>query len=55
MMEIKDEGICRFCLKTFAGRSIGRHLVACKVKKQKDDESMAKAKRTRQNYQCVSV
>ena len=46
MMEIKDEGTCRFCLKTFAGRSIGRHLVACKVKKQNDSERAAKGKKT---------
>lgn len=35
-MEIKDEGICRFCLKTYAGRSMGRHLTACKAKKAHD-------------------
>ena len=44
-MNIKDEGICRFCLNTFAGRSIGRHLTACQVKKQKDREDM-KGKKT---------
>jgi len=38
-MEIKDEGICRFCLQTFSGRSMGRHLTTCKVKKQKDREN----------------
>jgi hypothetical protein len=44
-MDIKDEGICRFCLNTFAGRSIGRHLTACQVKKQRDREAM-KGKKT---------
>lgn len=39
-MEIKDEGICRFCLKTFAGRSIGRHLTSCKVKKSQDEAAL---------------
>lgn len=38
-MEIKDEGICRFCLKTFSSRSIGKHLTSCKVKRQKDEEA----------------
>ena len=44
-MEIKDEGICRFCCKTFSGRSMGRHLVACKAKKRKDDEDASKAQK----------
>ncbi len=37
----KDEGICRFCLRAFSGRSIARHLVACKAKKQKDENDAA--------------
>lgn len=41
-MEVKDEGVCRFCLKTFSGRGIGRHLVACRAKKQQDVEDAAK-------------
>jgi hypothetical protein len=41
-MEIKNEGICRFCLKTFSGRGIGRHLIACQAKKQQDREGVAK-------------
>ena len=49
-MEIKDEGVCRFCLKTFAGRSMGRHLAACKVKKQKDAEETANTQRTTPIY-----
>jgi hypothetical protein len=48
-MTIKDEGICRFCLKTFAGRSIGRHLTTCTVKKQKDQEE-AKGKKPKSIY-----
>lgn len=35
---MKDEGICRFCLKSFSGRGIGKHLLACKAKTQKDME-----------------
>ena len=49
-MEIKDEGICRFCLRTFAGRAMGRHLVACKKKKQKDNESATKGRKTHSIY-----
>lgn len=51
MMEIKDEGICRFCLKTFPGRSIGRHLASCNVKKQKDSENSTSEQKTSTIYQ----
>jgi hypothetical protein len=40
-MEIKDEGVCRFCLKTFSGRGMGRHLIACQAKKQQDRQDAA--------------
>ena len=40
-MEITDKGICRFCLKTFSGRGMARHLVACQAKKQRDKEEAA--------------
>jgi len=43
-MEQKNEGICRFCLKTFSGMAMSRHLVACKDKKQKDAREAEKAK-----------
>ena len=43
-MEYKSEGICRFCLKTFAGSAMTRHLNTCKVKKKKDEQEAAKAK-----------
>jgi hypothetical protein len=43
-MKMKDEGLCRSCLKPFAGRSIGRHLTACQAKKQRDRED-AKGKK----------
>ncbi len=45
-MKISDEGICRFCLKTFAGRSIGKHLTACKVKKEQDSNEVQGKKAT---------
>ncbi len=38
-MEIKDEGVCRFCLKTFSGAGMGRHLEACPAKKEADKEA----------------
>lgn len=44
-MEIKDEGICRFCLRTFSCRSIGRHLASCKAKRQKDNEDSTSGKK----------
>ena len=34
----KNKGICRFCMKSFSGSAIGRHLVSCKVKKQEDSK-----------------
>lgn len=35
-MRKTSEGLCRFCLKTFSGAAMGRHLGACKAKKEKD-------------------
>ena len=35
-MEHKSEGICRFCLKKFSGAGMGRHLTACKTRKDKN-------------------
>ena len=43
-MEQKSEGICRFCLKTFSGSAISRHLGACKAKKENDSREADKAK-----------
>lgn len=34
----KNEGICRFCMKSFWGSAMGRHLVSCKAKKQEDSK-----------------
>jgi len=45
-MATKDEGVCRFCLKTFAGSSIGRHLTDCKAKKEKDQNESSGKKKT---------
>lgn len=49
-MTMKDEGVCRFCLKTFAGRSMGRHLSACKVKKEQDAAVLAGRKKPQLIY-----
>ena len=35
-MEHKSEGICRFCLKKFSSAGMGRHLSACKTRKDKN-------------------
>lgn len=35
-MEFKDQGVCRFCLKMFAGTAMGRHLSACPARKEAD-------------------
>lgn len=32
-----SKGECRFCHKIFAGRGIGKHLLACGAKKEKDE------------------
>ena len=43
-MEQKNEGMCRFCLKTFSASAMGRHLSTCKAKKEQDAQELAKAK-----------
>jgi len=43
-MAVKNEGICRFCMKTFAGAGMMRHLKACKIKLEKDALEAAKTK-----------
>lgn len=37
MSQRYSEGECRFCHKIFSGRGIGKHLVACEAKKEKDE------------------
>jgi ribosomal protein L37AE/L43A len=39
-MRKTGEWACRFCLKTFTGSAIGRHLETCKAKKEKDVEEV---------------
>lgn len=45
-MEQKNEGACRFCLVTFSGSAMSRHLTACKAKKENDAGAAEKAKTT---------
>jgi hypothetical protein len=41
-MPTKSEGLCRFCQNSFASSSIGRHLMACKAKKEEDAKEKVK-------------
>jgi len=43
-MAKKNEGVCRFCLKTFSGAAMGRHLLACQAKKEQDARLLAQVK-----------
>jgi hypothetical protein len=45
-MRKSSEGACRFCLKTFSGSTIGKHLQSCKAKKGRDVEEIAGAKKS---------
>jgi hypothetical protein len=44
-MKKSSEGVCRFCLQTFSGSTIGRHLSACRTKKERDAEEAGGAKK----------
>ena len=44
-MKKGGEGSCRFCLKTFSGSMIGKHLESCKAKKERDGEEAARSKK----------
>lgn len=52
MKEPKNEGLCRFCLKTFSGAAMGRHLMACKIKKEHDEHA---AETTRRKYPIYHI
>ncbi len=43
-MKIENEGVCRFCLKTFSGSGMSRHLSSCKIKKEMDLQKTIKGK-----------
>lgn len=48
--ELTNEGVCRFCLKTFSVRAIGRHLLSCKTKQQEDLRILKKKTVPKQIY-----
>lgn len=43
-MATKSEGYCRFCMKSFPGSSMSRHLASCPAKKERDAQEAAAAK-----------
>jgi hypothetical protein len=49
-MEHKSEGICRFCLKKFSGTGMGRHLSACKARKDKNELELKKGRKSYKIY-----
>jgi hypothetical protein len=49
-MEHKSEGICRFCLKTFSGSGMGRHLSACKTRREKIEMELKKGRKKYKIY-----
>jgi len=51
-MEHKSEGICRFCLKKFSGAGMGRHLSACKARK---DSNALELKKGRKSYEIYHI
>lgn len=51
-MEHKSEGICRFCLKKYSGAGIGRHLAACKTRK---DQNALEIKKERKKYKIYHL
>jgi hypothetical protein len=49
-MEHKSEGICRFCLKEFSGAGMGRHLSACKTRKDKNELELEEGRKKYKIY-----
>jgi hypothetical protein len=49
-MEHKSEGICRFCLKKYSGVGLGRHLSACKARKNKNELELKKGRKSYKIY-----
>lgn len=50
-MEHLSEGHCRFCLKTFSGAGMGRHLAACKKRKEKNELELKEGRKKYKIYQ----
>jgi len=49
-MADSDTGVCRYCLKTFTGRGMSRHLQTCAEKHKRDSEQEAGKKRLKRIY-----
>lgn len=47
----ETKGICRFCFKSFSGRSMGRHLETCSAKIKEDSKSDTNKKKKELIYQ----
>lgn len=47
---MEDKGICRFCLKTYAGRGMKKHLLSCKVRAQRNQDEHTRGKKTSSIY-----
>ncbi len=44
-MKRGGEGVCRFCLQTFSGSTVGGHLASCKERKKKEAAEAQKTKK----------
>ena len=51
MCEVKNEDVCRFCMKTFSGKAMIRHLTKCNEKKISDEKENARNRKKRKIYQ----
>ena len=49
-MEHQSEGYCRFCLKIFSGAGMGRHLAACKMRKEKNELELKEGRKKYKIY-----
>ena len=49
-MEHQSVGYCRFCLKIFSGAGMGRHLAACKMRKEKNELELKEGRKKYKIY-----
>lgn len=47
---MEDKGICRFCLKSYAGRGIKKHLLSCRVRANQNQEELTQDKKASTIY-----
>lgn len=50
-MEHRSEGHCRFCLKIYSGAGMGRHLAACRKRKEKSELELKEGRGKYKIYQ----